>query len=79
MSMIMARKPRANEWTPSSTDDRVGGLVPRWLVHTLIAVALLLLIVVPLALSVPALTTPSDKVVVVTSGLGLDGGTAHAR
>ena len=79
MSIMMARESRADEWSPPRTSDKVGGLVPRWLVHTLIVVAMLLLIVVPLALSVPALTAPPDKVVVVPGTLGLDGGAADAR
>ena len=74
MSMIMARESRASKWSPPQRDDRVRGFVPRWLVHTLLVVALLLLVAIPLALSIPALTTPSERVVVVPGTITLDGG-----
>jgi hypothetical protein len=74
MSMIMARETRASKWSAPERDDRVGGLVPRWLAHTLLVVALLLLVAIPLALSIPALTTPSERVVVVPGTITLDGG-----
>jgi hypothetical protein len=72
MSMIMARESRATEWSAPRPDDHDGGLVPRWLVHTLIVVVLLLLVAVPLVLSFPTLTAPPEKVVVVPSSLGAD-------
>jgi len=74
MSMIMARESRASKWSAPESRERDRGLIPRWLAHTLLVVALLLLVAIPLALSIPALTAPTERVVVVPGTISLDGG-----